>query len=212
MKRLNSTHAWNRSVTSMAADASMENVGPQTSALAKSGGRVPTVTSAFPCPDATMVLALMPLNAGAKVVGKEPTVIHQLVVIAPTATASVPTNVSAIMAGLERTATSVRRWLDVSTEDASTTLTPASVMKAGKATSATELHATWTATTDSAMHQEMELPTSASASQVGGTRTAASAAHTGDAPTKARMLVSTLTSVSASGESQIPMACATTPS
>ena len=190
----------------------MVSAGPQTSVPAKLAGRVPTAKSAFPCLDVIMALVLMPLNATAKMVGRVPTVIPQFVPTALMATASVPMNVSATTDGLEMAATSAKRWPDVSTDNASITRTPVSVMRAGRATSVTELHASWTATTDSAMLRAMVPPTSASASQAGGMRTAASAAHTGDALIKTTTLVSTPMSASASRASQIWMACATTPS
>ena len=199
-------------MTTAGLDVSMASAGPQTSVPAKLVGRVPTATSAFPCLDAIMALVLMPFDATVKVGGREPTVIPQFAPTAPTASASVPMNASAATAGLGMTATSAKRWPDVSTEDALITRTPASVTRAGRATSVTELHASWTATTDSAMLRAMVPPTSASASQAGGMRTAASAAHTGDALIKTTTLVSTPMSASASRASQIWMACATTPS
>ena len=98
--------------------AFMENAELPTTVPARLDGKVPTVTSVFPCLDVIMVLVEKHLNATAMKVGREPIVTFPVATIVLMVIAFPPMNASAEVDGLEATVISARRWLDVNTEAA----------------------------------------------------------------------------------------------
>lgn len=193
-------------------DVFTESAGLPTTAPAKSVGKVPTVTSAYPCLDATTELAATLSNVTARTVGRGPTATSRAAATAPTGTASDPTSASATTAGRGTTAMSANQWQAAYMELASIILTPASVNLAGKDTCVTSHLVTSIAITDSAMLQATEHKTSASANLVGGERAATSADHTGCARTRIKMLAPIRMNASATASWSIPKVSATTQS
>ena len=193
-------------------DVSRVSVAHPTIVLARLAGKDPTAIFVFHCLDVSTDLAIMLLNVTVKKIGRELIVIFPAATTAQMDIAFHPMNVFVATDGREQIVMFARKWRAVFTDPVELTHTLVSVKKAGKDIFVTNLPATWDASMDFVMPQELQVwPIFVYVSLDGEEISVKSADPTGNAPTKMPMLAACQMNVSVMEARRIPWVCATTP-